>query len=686
MRPRHLTIIAAVALFVAFGPAERTAPTKWALVIGISDYVNFGDEVGGDLPGAANDARAMADVLVNRYGFQPDHVKLILDRAATRDRFQTEFTRWLPSVVKPGDEVVFFYAGHGSQAWDLNGDEQDGLDETICPTDVMRGNTEKDILDDEMGQWLRGIPTDNIVVIWDKCHAESSTRAVTPFSHPRTLARDVETDVPRPTEAAKERAVAEEKASGQKASDTPPATVLEIAAARADQVAMGAAFPSEHGPKYGGAFTTNFVKNLWNAPEGATYEDVFRKTRQDLRREHFTQVPTIDSIPQRDRPLFAFSGPAASAAASAAAGSSTAASSSAATSGTNPAPGTAATSDGATAPGDPAAGPGAETPETGFVPILDLPRADRAVLGGGFMASMTERSLYLAGTALLRVDDVMPEQAHATVVARDTRGLTVVSRDSLVVGGRARLVAYRYPDRILQVSITDLPSAAQDSLRQALMVDPGLALLSNGDAFSEYIVRPRGDDYVVLNLDGFPRDSVPAPDAATGARNLVPVLQREFEAFQLAQLENPASPFDVQFEFANGRNDFRLGEPVRFRVRSQRAGYLTLVDVEPDGKVIVLYPNQLDQDNHIDAGQEVVWPTPAMHAVVEAQPPTGRGIVRAFVTERPMFVPLSVGKVVDAGRIWQALRSAAGRPPLDGSDAVPVQSWATRAIPYEVKP
>ena len=30
-----------------------------------------------------------------------------------------------------GDNVVIFYAGHGSQMWDESGDEDDGLDETL---------------------------------------------------------------------------------------------------------------------------------------------------------------------------------------------------------------------------------------------------------------------------------------------------------------------------------------------------------------------------------------------------------------------------------------------------------------------------------------------------------------------------------------------------------------------------
>ena len=42
---------------LAFGPQERTDLTHWALVVGISDYINFDDVEGGDLPGAEHDAR-----------------------------------------------------------------------------------------------------------------------------------------------------------------------------------------------------------------------------------------------------------------------------------------------------------------------------------------------------------------------------------------------------------------------------------------------------------------------------------------------------------------------------------------------------------------------------------------------------------------------------------------------------
>src|SRR5688572_6905893 len=103
-----------IAVLAAFAPHARPVPGRWALVIGISDYVNFGPEIGGDLPGARNDALAMRDVLIARYGFTEPNVHLVLDRDATRARIESELKNWLPSVVKPGDLVVVFFAGHGS--------------------------------------------------------------------------------------------------------------------------------------------------------------------------------------------------------------------------------------------------------------------------------------------------------------------------------------------------------------------------------------------------------------------------------------------------------------------------------------------------------------------------------------------------------------------------------------------
>src|SRR5687768_1591890 len=249
---KHLAAIAAVSVLAGFAPHTRPAATRYALIVGISDYTNFGKEIGGDLPGARFDALGFRDVLIARYGFEPANIHLVLDKEATRQRIVSELKTWLPSAAKPGDLVVFFFAGHGSQMWDTNGDEEDGLDETMCPTDVIKGNTDRDIPDDELNQLLNGIPTDNITVVLDNCHAGSGTRAATPFARPRSLDRIATVDVAKPANATAGK-------PANTAADALPAKILEIAAAQADEVAVDAEWPSEGGApaRFGGAFTTN---------------------------------------------------------------------------------------------------------------------------------------------------------------------------------------------------------------------------------------------------------------------------------------------------------------------------------------------------------------------------------------------------------------------------------------------
>ena len=150
-----ILVILIAAPLMAFGPVDRTASTHWALIIGISDYINLEDVEGGDLPGAEHDARSIRDALVLKAGFPEENVRMILNREATRDAIEEGITGWLVSNARPGDNVWIFYAGHGSQMWDESGDEDDGLDETLVPADASLTSTEFDISDDTFNESAR---------------------------------------------------------------------------------------------------------------------------------------------------------------------------------------------------------------------------------------------------------------------------------------------------------------------------------------------------------------------------------------------------------------------------------------------------------------------------------------------------------------------------------------------------
>src|SRR5262249_45040515 len=87
---------------------------KWALVVGVS---KFQDSTIPQLHYAAKDAQDFANFLIRDANFAPDHVRVLLNEAATREEVQSEIgDKFFPRVVKPDDLVVFFFSSHGSPA------------------------------------------------------------------------------------------------------------------------------------------------------------------------------------------------------------------------------------------------------------------------------------------------------------------------------------------------------------------------------------------------------------------------------------------------------------------------------------------------------------------------------------------------------------------------------------------
>ena len=119
--------------------------------------------------------------------------------------------------------MVVHYSGHGSQVPDLEGDEPDGLDETIVPHDSGRADPEtgigpanRDITDDEIYERLRKLSakTDAITLIFDSCHSGTISRD--PFGElTRYLEPDLRTDSGRPKPSVSPAAIAELKQAFQ---------------------------------------------------------------------------------------------------------------------------------------------------------------------------------------------------------------------------------------------------------------------------------------------------------------------------------------------------------------------------------------------------------------------------------------------------------------------------------------
>lgn len=81
--------------------------------------------------------------------------------------------QWLVEDARPNDSLFFHYSGHGSQVKDLDGDEDDGYDETIVPLDYESAGQ---IIDDELhARMVKPLaPGVRLTALFDSCHSGSA--------------------------------------------------------------------------------------------------------------------------------------------------------------------------------------------------------------------------------------------------------------------------------------------------------------------------------------------------------------------------------------------------------------------------------------------------------------------------------------------------------------------------------
>ena len=188
MKP-HLTSALTACLFCACAPLA--AETR-AVLIGVGDY----SWLDADLKGPPNDVRLMAEVLTRR-GVSPEAMVILttdptdlpagaIVEAPTRAGIMAALDQTLAEAT-PGDSLVFYFSGHGSQAPDQNGDEGGGYDEIFLPMDAKNwqgeiGMVENAIVDDELQLWAQQLLAKDVQLIGiiDACHSATGFRAIDP--------------------------------------------------------------------------------------------------------------------------------------------------------------------------------------------------------------------------------------------------------------------------------------------------------------------------------------------------------------------------------------------------------------------------------------------------------------------------------------------------------------------------
>jgi len=136
-----------------------------ALCVGIDAYPAPEHQ----LAGCVNDARNWGKTLAT-LGFE---TRLLVNLDANRATLDRELNR-LVDECRAGDVIVFQYAGHGTQVPDLNGDEDDAIDEALCPVDFASGAL---YIDDDIAGLFARIPDGvNMTCFMDCCHSGTNSR------------------------------------------------------------------------------------------------------------------------------------------------------------------------------------------------------------------------------------------------------------------------------------------------------------------------------------------------------------------------------------------------------------------------------------------------------------------------------------------------------------------------------
>lgn len=235
--------------------------------------------------------------------------------------------------------------------------------------------------------------------------------------------------------------------------------------------------------------------------------------------------------------------------------------------------------------------------------------------------------------------DPAKAQAFGVVKAvKNQDAVAVISPKQAKVSskGRAVLVAPAPESKAIPVVLRNVPPAQAKQLKDLLGKQMGDVEFVGDQKFARFVVEGRGDGLHVLSADGAKElMALPAKPNPQAIASLSQVLVQSRNASQLLNLENPASQMNVSvrvvqvgergiavvsdkmeapvYHIRQANQPRSLSNSLQLEVASDTDAYITIVDVDAEGNVNVLFPNSYQSsryypDGFIEAGRTVLLP------------------------------------------------------------------------------
>lgn len=261
--------------------APVVAQTKHALIFAIGNYP---EERGWQTISSIKDAEVIFNTLSNQ---QFTDIRVYRDSQATISGIDKAFNDLINDKnLHEGDIVVIHFSTHGSQVEDDNGDEVDGLDESIVAYDAVSlwKADKKDFekikqgyfRDDQFGKYILQLrnklgKNGDIIVFIDACHSGSGTRGTAKVrgDQPPIVSEKFDVKI-NPSVDSKSKGVFREKNSST-GDDKNLATYIVFSAARSDELDY------EAEGKELGSLSYAIGKVFEQLDAGTTYRSLFSK-------------------------------------------------------------------------------------------------------------------------------------------------------------------------------------------------------------------------------------------------------------------------------------------------------------------------------------------------------------------------------------------------------------------------
>jgi len=278
--------------------AEPTS-RKLALLVGINQYRH------GALSGCVTDVELQRELLIYRFGFQPQDILTLTNQQATREGIETAFVAHLIDQAQAGDVVVFHFSGYGGRV-KVNA-ASNPIQTSLVPVDDLVIDQEtpavNDLLEDTLWLLLRSLRTSKVTTVLDTSYIYPGKPLQ---GNLRVRARPIST-IAQSGEAALE---AQKKLIDRVPIKSPQPGILPFPRSDFPGIVLAAAGPEQLATEAhwsgvnAGLFTYALTQQIWQATSSTALRVILGRTKEQVEQlASQEQQPQLSGQKSKDSPL-----------------------------------------------------------------------------------------------------------------------------------------------------------------------------------------------------------------------------------------------------------------------------------------------------------------------------------------------------------------------------------------------